>query len=374
MRIRRYLILMGFMLVGVAVRGDTIKLKDGTVLEGDVTAEDDATISIHLEYAGGTIAETRQINKSDIAEITRWTPEQRAAWRVKRDYERLEKYELNPNTSYEPYYYYQVINDAFRKFLAQHPDSPYTSNITARISQWEAEQAMVASGKVKVHGRWMSAATGARLIERDQGQRLLQQGRSMVAQRRFDSAVEQLLPILSMSTQTNLVQDARPLLASAYPQALTSLSRQRLQLESNVSYAQQRVALAQQSVNEAEASLKQAIEDNAPTMAQARAAAVWARGDLNSAQDYLDQVQSDLAVVTRKLAELKADRIPERLAASALDSQASQNQPAPSTPPAVASGAPDVLVTILTWTKNNWPLMAVVGVGILFLMSQLTKR
>jgi hypothetical protein len=176
-----------------------------------------------------------------------------------------------------------------------------------------------------------------------------------------------------MPAQTNLVLQARPLLASAYPQAFTSLSRQRLQLESNVSYAQQRAAMAQQSVTEAETSLKQAMADNASTVAQARAAVVWARGDLNSAQDYLDQVQSQLAVVTRKLAELKSERIPEKLAASALDSQASQNHPAPAPPP-VASDSPDVLVTILTWTKNNWPLMAVIGVGLLFLMSQLTKR
>jgi hypothetical protein len=364
---------MGFMLAGVAIHGDTIKLKDGTVLEGDVTAEDDATISIHLELAGGTIAQTRQIDKADIAEITRWTPEQRAAWQVKRDYERLEKYQLNPDTSYEPYYYYQVVNDGFRKFLAQHPDSPYTSNVTARITQWEAERALVAGGKVKLHGRWLSAAAGARLVEREHAQRLLQQGRSMIAQRRFDSAVQQLLPILSMPAQTNLVLQARPLLASAYPQALTSLGRLRLQLESNVSYAQQRVAVAQQSVNEAETSLKQAIADNALTVAQARAAVVWAHGDLNSAQDYLDQVQSQLAVVTRKLAELKSERIPEKLAASALNSQASQNHPAPAPPP-VASDSSDVLVTILTWTKNNWPLMAVIGVGLLFLMSQLTKR
>jgi len=372
MRIRRYLFLMGLMLAGVAVRGDTIKLKDGTVVEGDVTAEDDATISIHLEFSGGTIAETRQINKADIAEITRWTSEQRAAWQVKRDYERLEKYQLNPDTSYEPYYYYQVLNDGFRKFLAQHPDSPYTSNITARITQWGAERDMVASGKVKLHGRWLTAATGTRLAEHERGQRLLQEGRSMVAQRRFDSAVQQLLPVLSMSAETNLVLQARPLLATAYPQAMTSLTRQRLQLESNVSYAQQRVAVAQQSVTEAEASLKQATADNAPTVAQARAAVVWARGDMNSAQDYLEQVQSELAVVTRKLAELKSERVPEKLAASAPD--APQNQPAPSTPSPLAAGAPDVLVTIMTWTKNNWPLMAVVGVGIIFLMSQLTKR
>ena len=104
---------------------DTLALKDGTVLDGDIIAEDDSSVSIHLEFAHGTITETRHVNKADIARIVRSTPEQRAAELTKRDYESLERYRLDPNTSYRLHYYDAVISNVFRKFLAQYPNSIY---------------------------------------------------------------------------------------------------------------------------------------------------------------------------------------------------------------------------------------------------------
>ena len=45
--------LMALVLGGFCAHADTVKLKDGTVLEGDITVEDDATLSIYLEFSGG---------------------------------------------------------------------------------------------------------------------------------------------------------------------------------------------------------------------------------------------------------------------------------------------------------------------------------
>ena len=67
MRIRRSLFLLAFLLAVASVRGDTIKLKDGTVLEGDVTAEDNATLSIHLgQGLGRRVRCQRQKSPKDL--------------------------------------------------------------------------------------------------------------------------------------------------------------------------------------------------------------------------------------------------------------------------------------------------------------------
>ena len=144
---------------------DTLTLKDGTVLDGDIVAEDVSSVSIYLEYAHGTITQTRHVTKADIARIVRSTPEQRAAEHTKRDYQALEKYRLDPNTSYQLDYYDAVIGNVFRKFLAQYPSSIYESNVTDRIALWVAERNLVAAGRMKFHGRWLPAAEGARLAQ-----------------------------------------------------------------------------------------------------------------------------------------------------------------------------------------------------------------
>ena len=133
MRTCRWLILAAWLLGGLCARADTIKLKDGTSLEGAITAEDNSTVSILLEFARGTISQTRQINKTDIAGITRWTAAQRTEWETTRDYEALQKYQLNPVNSYPTEYYDQIISNVFHAFLAKHSDSPVTSNVNARI-------------------------------------------------------------------------------------------------------------------------------------------------------------------------------------------------------------------------------------------------
>src|SRR5207245_2752372 len=86
-RTRRCLLWMALALGTCCVHADTVKLKDGTVLEGSITAENDTTLSIYIERSGGTITQTREINKADIAKVVRWTPEQKSEWQMKRDYD-----------------------------------------------------------------------------------------------------------------------------------------------------------------------------------------------------------------------------------------------------------------------------------------------
>jgi hypothetical protein len=374
-------------LAAVPGRADTLTLKDGTVLDGDITAEDDSSVSIYLESAHGTITETRHINKGDIARIVRSTPEQRAAEHMKRDYEALERYRLDPNTSYQLDYYDAVIGNVFRKYLAQYPNSIYGSNVTDRIAHWVTERNLVAMGRMKFHGRWLPAAEGARLAQQERAQQLLRQSRRQISQGRFDPAIRQLQSVLSMSTQPELVSQARSLLVSAFQQETAVLDRQRNQLEADISSAQGRVDHAQQAVNAAEASLNQSVNSRqsfarpapvgslrqtlgggAQSSVQNQNAVDAARTTLAIEQGNLDQARSQLNDVVQKLAALKSQ-------ASTIGARwgidlGGARPVAASSPPPTTSSSPDLLVGLANWVRNDWMYMAAGLLVLLFLLSR----
>jgi hypothetical protein len=347
-------------------------------------------LSIYLEFAGGTITETRQINKTDIAKVVRLTSEQRAVWQAKRDYEGMEKYQLNPSVSYRLDYYDRIVRDVFHKFLVNHPDSAYTSNVTARIAQWETERDLVAAGKMKFHGQWLPAAEGARLAQRERGQQLLAQSRWLISRGRLETAIQQLQSVLSLSAQPDLVSQAKPLLVSAFQQEITALDRQRQQLETDVASAQRAVDRAQQAVSTAEGQLKQtpsnaqslgraapvgssyqALGGDSQSFVQNQTAVNAARGNLAQAQSYLNQSRSRLDDTVQKLAALRsrASTVEAKWGiAAGGNAEITKTQPAAS-PPA----SPDVLVGAATWVKNNWVYMAMGLFVLLFLLSRLIK-
>jgi uncharacterized coiled-coil protein SlyX len=374
-------------LAAISVWADTLTLKDGSVLDGDITAEDDSSVSIYLEFAHGTITETRRIDKADIARIVRSTPEQRAAEQTKRDYDALEKYRLDPNTSYRLDYYDTVISNVFREFLAQHPSSIYESNVTDRIDHWVTERDLVATGRMRFHGRWLSAAEGARLAQQERGQQLLQESRRSISQGRFDTAIRQLESALSMSPLPELVSQARPLLSSAFQQEFAVLDRQRQQLGADLSSAQSRVDRAQHAVTAAESSLSQsmnsrpafgrpapagsprpALGNDTQSFVQNQQAVDAARSTLAVEQANLDQARSQMNVVVQKLAAMQsqATAIGARWG---IDLASTRPAAAPSPPPTTTS-SPDILVGITTLVRNDWMYLAAGAMVILFLVSR----
>jgi hypothetical protein len=301
--------------------------------------------------------------------ITRWTPKQRAEWETGRDYEALQKYQLNPVNSYQTEYYDQVISNVFRVFLAKHPDSPDTSNVTARIVEWRAERNLVAAGNVKFHGRWSPAAEVAPQMEHVWGQQLLQQGRELMAQQRFETAVQRLQFVVHMERQPELASQARPLLVSAYQSATNLLDRQQRQLAGQVSPARERVDQASQALRAAEASLAQSTGGNSQSIAQAKIAVDQARIEFNMAQDQFEFIVNQRDAVRQRLATLKSQ--PPVLTPSTNTLQVAKGPPAPSPAPAPVADSPEVLGGLVAWVKNNWVAMVVIAAGILFFISRL---
>ena len=369
MRTCCWLMLTACLLAGFCARADTIKLKDGTALEGEIVAEDDSTVAILLEFAGGTISQTRHISKTDIAGITRWTPKQRAEWEATRDYEALQKYQLNHVNSYQAEYYDQVISNVFRAFLAKHPDSPDASNVTARIVEWKAERNLVAAGNVKFHGRWSPAAEVAPQLERAWGQQLLQQGRELIAQRRFETAVQRLQFVVHLERQPELASQARPLLVSAYQSATNLLERQQRQLAGQVSTAREHVDQASQALRAAEATLAHSKGGNSQSIAQAQSAVDQARVELSVAQERFEFIVNQRDAVRQRLTALKSQ--PPVLTTPTTAPQVSKVEPAPSPTSSATADSPAVLGDLVTWVKNNWVAMVVIVAVILFIISRL---
>ena len=392
MRTRWCLLLMVFVLAVIRAAADTVKLKDGTVLEGDITGETDTTLSIYLEFSNGTITQTRQINKADIARIIRWTPEQRA----QHDFARLQRYQLSSNDSFKVEYYDQIMDGVFAKFLAQYPSSSLASNVTGRLGEWKAERDLVSAGNVKFHGRWSPFEEVASAIERERGQRMLQEARLLVSHGRLESAIQQLQQVVRMNGQPELVSQAKPLLASASQMAGTLLEQQRQQLENDVSSAQQRVTQVNQTLSQALAAQQQAASSGqslstfrtsqgvasyramgagSQAFVQTQTAVNRARDDCELAQSHLEQLKSQLNVVAQKLATLKSTAPTEHVVASA-------DQPANSPPPAASASAPTSpviadlpgpLTDIIVWMRKNYVALAIIGLGLVYAMSRFAK-
>jgi hypothetical protein len=161
---------LGCLAILGAAAADTVKLKDGTVLEGDIISEDETQLTLTVVFASGTISFQEVIRKSDIAEVIRLTPEQKTERDMEKAYERLKKYQLDVRRSGPVSYYDQVIKGVFLRFLQQYPSSPYTNDVDSKILQWQTERDKVAAGLAKWDGQWMEASEAAKLAEQARAQ------------------------------------------------------------------------------------------------------------------------------------------------------------------------------------------------------------
>ena len=238
---------------------DIVKLNDGTVLDGTITEEDAISVTIRVESANGAVAGKRWVLKSDTTEVHHTTAEEKASRAMGLAFAALQKLQLDPTNSFQIEYYDRTLTNAFRKFLADYPDSPHAKEVSDKIAEWEAERALVASGKVKVRGQWMSAEEASVRAAREAARQSYQQGLASLRQKKFGEAVERFEFVIEKSDDAALVQQARQLRTDAYQQWLTALEQQRQRLANEVKRLEQCVTDARNAKAQADAKL------NAPT-------------------------------------------------------------------------------------------------------------
>ena len=126
---------------------DTVKLKSGEVLEGEIVAEAPDSVVIRVAVSA-SISEEKTIPRTDILSIEKPTEAEIA-------YEKLAKLELGKN-SLQLEVYDRVLDQHLKPYLAKYPDSPFKVEVENKISLFEEERDKVAEGALKIDGQWLA--------------------------------------------------------------------------------------------------------------------------------------------------------------------------------------------------------------------------
>jgi len=294
---------------------ETVKLKNGDVIEGTLIAEDDQQVTLEVRLAGGTITSKRVYKKSEIAEIVRPTAEQKAQAEIQAAYEAARKNQLDPSSSFPLTQYDKVISEEFAPFLAKYPTSSHVAEILKLSDEWQKERDQVAAGKGKARGQWMSATEAAALISQDRAQYFLQQGQSLLAQGRTEQALQQFLTAASATQDAATVNEANALQSQTYQQWIASLDKERRSIEYKLPSVESKSKNAEKSLTYAEKSLndyRQVMAKSSSRSSQDsnldyyKQRADRAKGEWSQAQTELTTLRTQLASLQRQIADLQS--------------------------------------------------------------------
>ena len=372
---------------------DTVKLKDGAVLEGDIVSEDDTQLTVEVRFAAGTITSKRTVRKTDVVQITRLTEEQKAQRAMERAFDQVQEYQLDPGTSEPLSYYDHVVNDVFHPFLHLYPNSPHEEEVNKKIAEWTAERDKVASGLARMGNEWMPRGEAERRADLFHAQGLLDQGQAALTQSNFSQALEQFKAVISSSKRPEIVNMAKHFYNETSRLWLQSLERQRGLLSDEAKLYEDRVVRTLQKRSDADARLKAAMRtaSRADTNTQGqteemsiermRAEYEHAYSEHQDASHRLSELRQLLAgldqTITQALASAKAD--PTGAAESSPSTaQPATNQPPASSPPAQPTAARSPPATLLTqaggFIQRYWLFGLVILLGGLWGLSRLTTR
>jgi hypothetical protein len=369
----------------------TVKLRDGRVLEGPVLAENDQQITIQAQFANGTITRKYQVDRNDIAAISHLSPVDRDQRLATVAYHDLGKYHLDPQNSYPLSYYDTAINQGFLPFLQQYPHVMETASVTNRLADWQEERDKVASGQVKYHGRWMSAAEANKLAETERTQQILSEARSLMAQGQFEAATEKLSPYYNATEPTPLVIESRRLQANVYRLWISSLETVQEQLTKDLEATKERVARLADVRSQAQSNYDQARSRSMNTTSRAlgdsaissQASADFLRAEkqFNEEQNRQFAIQEQLDNAIRQLRQVHQDHDLFTAAYPAVElvketpPPPKTNAPAPpAPPPPPPPPPPPALEQMGDWMSRNWIVVACVALLGLWGVSRLFTR
>ncbi|HUI08247.1 MAG TPA: hypothetical protein VL486_14705 [Verrucomicrobiae bacterium] len=150
------LLLATLLLIMPRAYSDSVTLKTGEVVEGEILSETDTDLVIMAVYhgaSGGQMSSRRTIPKSEIAKVDRETTEQKVA---RRAFEALrDRLRLDPNRELSKTDYEGGIQ-AFTDYLKSYPGSKFTDEVQKRLAAWQDELAHVEHGEVKFADKWMT--------------------------------------------------------------------------------------------------------------------------------------------------------------------------------------------------------------------------
>jgi hypothetical protein len=392
----RVLVVILALLAGGGALADTIKLKDGTVLEGTVVSQDEQTVHLRIDVSGGTIFQTRQIPVADIAEIRILTEEERAQQAMEQEFAALQKLKVHPQQSYRLEDYDRVLQ-RFQAFQSQYTNSPHLAEISALIAPWQAERDQVAAGMVKYNGEWVSRAELSQQAASIQARQLIEQARAQFVSGQYLPALQLLNKASGLSVDPDIKGEVQSLISQVYSTWFPYLDNRSTQLQGELQKARADLKAAENELKQAQTAVKilpgfnqsdgssgglsggtQQMGQGAER-AQAAARIAKANEKLAKAKHQVTRLEQEETFVTTYLgfarqnaqklgisdtvASVEQAKNPGQTAQSKSHEdeilERSRRRLAPET-----GDTPGVLIDLWRWIQNNWPL----AIGLLALL------
>ncbi|HTS17652.1 MAG TPA: hypothetical protein VMP11_08775 [Verrucomicrobiae bacterium] len=358
----------------VAVDYVSIRLKDGTVLEGPVLLEDDGQITVEAQAASGTIIHKERVEKSNIASLSHLSPADRDQRLATIAYHGLAKYQLDSQSSLPPAYYDLAINEGFLPFLQKYPQAMESATVSNRLAEWKSERSMVASGQIKYRGKWMTTDEADKLTASERAQQVIQDARALMAQGQFDAATERLAPYYSAPQSPQLAVESRRLQGDVYRLWVSSLQTFKDQLGKDLEASKDRVARLAEARSKAQSDYDQARAknqgSNVRTLGDAAISGQTAADYFRAEKQFGDEqkresaLQQQLDDTVQKLRDVQQSQ--DLFATAYPPMELVKETPPPRTnavPPPPPPPPPTFLEKAGEWFGRNW-IMAV-GVGLL---------
>ncbi|MGC3991519.1 MAG: hypothetical protein QM796_17895 [Chthoniobacteraceae bacterium] len=150
------LLLSAFMALSLgltALHADTITLKSGEKVEGKITAETDADVTVQVKISAA-ITDERTISKSEIDKIDKITEDTEA-------YNTIKNFKTNDDHSYPLDSYDQMLT-SLGAFIQQYPLSTHLADVKQQQAALIDEQARVQKGGLKFNGQWLTPDEAAK--------------------------------------------------------------------------------------------------------------------------------------------------------------------------------------------------------------------
>jgi hypothetical protein len=366
-------VFVGFSQTNDSAAGDyvTIKLRDGRVLEGQVLLEDNQQITLEAQYANGTITQRVRVDKNDIASLSHMEAAERDQRLATIAYHGLAKYQLDSQSSFPPSQYDTAINEGFLPFLRQYPHVMETTTVSNRLADWEAERNLVASGQVKYHGHWMTAAEADQLEQSERARQVIQDARALMARGQFEAATEKLAPCYNATEPAELAAESRRLQIDVYRGWISSLEATQEHLTKDLEASKERVVHLSEVRSQAQANYDQARSKSLtsnPRMlgdgaisSQASADYLRAEKQFNEEQNRQFALQEQLDTTIRELREIHQARDLFSVAYPSIE--LAKETPAPKTnaappPPPPPPPPPSAVEEMGAWFGRNWIIVA----------------
>lgn len=201
---------------------DTVKLKDGTELEGTVISETDDLIRIEVQFSD-SIKNIKLLNRADVAQVLKTPPDVVA-------FNKLSG--MVPTGSLlTPAEYRTLIETGPKDFLAKHPDSQHKEKVEEILATLEEELDKAERGFIKLEDDWISPKDQREYESQVESRKLLLQMEEYAAARDPHAAIRAMRFFESLESE----YFGTPAFARAVPLALETIPflGQRLQSMSN---------------------------------------------------------------------------------------------------------------------------------------------